>query len=72
MMPEIRFRYSEECLVKAMEELRYSKGCQWSDHCAECKRWGQGFHDVSAGKFICLNCIAKKKWLEMVGKPSEY
>lgn len=72
MMPEIRFRYSEERLAEEMEALKHFHGCQWSKHCDECKRWGQGFHEVSTGKFICLNCIARKKWLEMVGKPSEY
>lgn len=72
MMPEIRFRDSEERLVKEMEELRHFIGCQWNDRCDSCKGWGQGLYDVATGKFTCLNCIAKKRWLEMVGKPSEY
>jgi len=72
MMPEIRFRESEERLVKEMEELRHSICCQWRDRCDTCKGWGQCFYDVKNGKFTCLNCIAKKKWLEMVGPPSNF
>ena len=55
-----------------MEELRHSICCQWRDRCDACKDWGQGVYDVQTGRFVCLNCIAKKKWLEMVGPPSPY
>ena len=72
MMPEIRFRDSEERLVKEVGEFRHSLGCQWNDCCDECRGWGQGLYDVANGQFTCINCIAKKRWLEMVGKPSEY
>jgi len=72
MMQEIRFRASEEQLVKEMKEMSHSIGCQWRDRCDECKSWGQGFYDAKTGKFTCLNCIAKKKWLEMVGPPSNF
>ena len=72
MMQEIRFRASEEQLIKEMKEMSHSVGCQWRDRCDDCKRWGQGFYNVSTGEFVCLNCIAKKRWLEMVGNPSEY
>lgn len=68
-MPEIRFRDSEERLAKEMESMRHSVGVQWRDHCDECKDWGQGVYDVKNGQFVCLNCIAKRKWLEMVGPP---
>lgn len=72
MMQEIRFRDSEEQLVKEMETLRHSVGCQWNDRCDDCKRWGQGFYEVQTGRFVCLNCIAKKRFLEMVGPPSPF
>lgn len=72
MMPEIRFRDSEERLAKEMEEMRHFTACQWRDRCDECKHWGQGVYDVANGSFRCLNCIAKKKWLEMVGPPSPF
>lgn len=72
MMPEIRFRDSEEKLIQEMEAMRHSICCQWRDRCDDCKDWGQGVYDVKNGRFSCLNCIAKKKWLEMVGPPSPF
>jgi hypothetical protein len=45
MMPEIRFRDSEERLIKEMEAMRHSIGCQWRDRCDTCKGWGQGFYE---------------------------
>ena len=72
MMPEIRFRYSEDKLEEYIQSLLSFKQGLAYDRCDTCGERGQGMYNVVTGQFTCVNCKAKKKWIEMVGHPCQY
>lgn len=72
MMPEIRFRQSEDKLEEYIKSLLSFKQGLAYDKCDTCRERGQGVYNVVTGQFTCVNCMAKKKWIEMVGPPCQY
>lgn len=72
MMSEIRFRYSEDKLSEYIQSLLSFKQGLAYDRCDTCRERGQGVYNAVTGQFTCVNCMAKKKWIELVGEPCQY
>lgn len=70
-MPEIRFSDSLEKTRKYLHELLVHPMTGYNDRCDECRKWQRGIYQVAAGKFVCVNCLAREYFERLVGKPEE-
>lgn len=71
-MEEIRFRKSEDELEQYIRALLSIKPGLAYDRCDSCGEKGKGVYCAVDGQFTCVNCMAKKKWIELVGQPCQY
>ena len=67
-MQEIRFRHSEEQVIEYLKQLRKHEYLSY-DSCSTCGQNGRGCYQIVTGNFVCINCLAKKRFEELVGKP---
>ena len=70
-MPEIRFSDSMEKSREYMQKLLVHPITGYKDYCSECREWRRGIYQIVDGSFVCVNCLTKKYFERLVGKPEE-
>ena len=70
-MQEIRFSHSLEQAEKYFRELEANPYTQYRDRCDYCGHFRRGVFQLVEGTFICTVCMAKDKFLELVGLPDD-